>query len=52
VKFIERNWRLEPLPARGRDNLANPRTLNGDPYVPVNMPAIDDLFSTFKFERK
>jgi phospholipase C len=24
LKFIERNWRLEPLSARSRDNLPNP----------------------------
>jgi phospholipase C len=51
VKFIEHNWDLKPLTARSRDNLPNPRTLKDDPYVPVNMPAIDDLFSMFKFGR-
>ena len=51
VKFIERNWGLKPLTARSRDNLPNPRTLKDDPYVPVNMPAIDDLFSMFEFGR-
>jgi phospholipase C len=48
VKFIERNWGLKPLTARSRDNLPNPRN-SPDPYVPSNMPAIDDLFSMFQF---
>ena len=51
VKFIERNWGLKPLTARSRDNLPNPRMRKEDPYVPVNMPAIDDLFSMFNFGR-
>jgi phospholipase C len=49
VKFIERNWGLQPLTARSRDNLPNPRMNSPDPYVPSNMPAIDDLFSMFQF---
>jgi phospholipase C len=49
VKFIERNWGLKPLTARSRDNLPNPRMNSPDPYVPSNMPAIDDLFSMFQF---
>ena len=51
LKFIERNWRLKPLTARSRDNLPNPITAHGNPYVPVNMPAIGDLFDMFDFDR-
>ena len=50
VKFIERNWRLKPLTDRSRDNLPNPIMHGDEPYVPVNMPAIGDLFDMFKFD--
>jgi phospholipase C len=49
LKFIERNWGLPPLTARSRDNLANPVTKPSNPYVPVNSPAIGDLFEMFSF---
>jgi phospholipase C len=49
LKFIERNWDLEPLTERSRDNLPNPIARRGNPYVPVNMPAIGDLFDLFHF---
>jgi len=49
LKFIERNWRLAPLTARSRDNLPNPVTHHGNPYVPTNSPAIGDLFDMFNF---
>jgi len=49
LKFIERNWFLDPLTERSRDNLPNPTTLANDPYVPTNMPAIGDLFDMFNF---
>ena len=52
VKFIERNWGLKPLSARSRDNLPNPKTDAANRYVPVNMPAIDDLSGMFDFARK
>ena len=39
LKFIERNWKLQPLTGRSRDNLPNPTT-SSDPYVPGNSPAI------------
>jgi phospholipase C len=48
VKFIERNWGLQPLTGRSRDNLPNPTHLN-DAYVPDKMPAIGDLFDMFDF---
>jgi phospholipase C len=48
-KFIERNWKLEPLTDRSRDNLPNPVAKASEPYVPTNMPALDDLFASFDF---
>ena len=51
MKFIERNWGLEPLTKRSRDNLANPRyDERRSEYVPVNSPAIGDLFDLFHFD--
>lgn len=49
LKFIERNWHLKPLTHRSRDNFPNPVSLRDDPYVPVNSPAIGDLFDLFQF---
>jgi phospholipase C len=49
LKFIERNWHLKPLTHRSRDNFPNPVSLWDDPYVPVNSPAIGDLFDLFQF---
>jgi phospholipase C len=49
LKFIERNWGLAPLTGRSRDNLPNPRADKDNPYVPVNSPAIGDLFDMFDF---
>jgi phospholipase C len=51
VKFVERNWDLGKLSARSRDNLPNPRASDDNVYVPVNMPAIGDLFDMFDFDR-
>jgi hypothetical protein len=51
VKFVERNWKLGTLTARSRDNLPNPKMNNGNPYVPMNMPAIGDLFDMFNFTK-
>lgn len=48
-KFIERNWFLPKLAELTRDNLPNPRTTDDNPYVPVNSPAIGDLFGNFSF---
>lgn len=48
LKFIERNWNLNPLTSRSRDNLPNPIP-SGNPYVPANSPAIGDLFDMFDF---
>ncbi len=49
TKFIERNWNLGSLTSRSRDNDPNPLTAASDPYVPLNSPAIDDLFDAFDF---
>jgi len=48
---VERNWKLEgKLSGRSRDNLPNPVSDPGNPYVPQNMPAISDLFEMFNFQ--
>jgi phospholipase C len=47
LKFIERNWDLPPVTERSRDNLPNPVQHAEHPYVPVNSPAIGDLFDLF-----
>jgi phospholipase C len=49
LKFIERNWDLKPLTRRSRDNFPNPVVEEDNPYVPVNTPAIGDLFDLFDF---
>jgi acid phosphatase len=49
LKFIERNWRLRPLSGRSLDRLPNPKSRRGNPYVPVNRPAIGDMFDYFDF---
>ena len=49
-KFVEANWKLgETISPRARDNLPNPISLAGNPYVPVNQPAIGDLMDMFDF---
>ena len=52
LKFIERNWKLPKISTRSRDNLPNPQTVTGNPYVPLNTPAIGDLFDLFDFSSK
>ena len=52
LKFVERNWSLSPITNRSRDNLPNPVQLAGNPYVPVNAPAIGDLFDAFHFDHR
>jgi phospholipase C len=49
LKFIERNWGLEPITDRSRDNLPNPTVKASNPYVPTNPPALDDLWDAFNF---
>jgi phospholipase C len=51
LKFIEKNWGLSPLTNRSRDNLQNPTTAAGNPYVPTNAPAIGDLMDMFDFNQ-
>jgi phospholipase C len=50
LKFIERNWNLKPLTGRSRDNFPNPRVDEDNPYVPLNSPALSDLFDLFDFD--
>ena len=49
LKFIERNWSIGTITSRSRDNFPNPVTKAGNPYVPINGPAITDLFDAFTF---
>jgi phospholipase C len=49
IKFIERNWGTDTITRRSRDNFPNPITRSNNPYVPVNSPAIGDLFALFNF---
>lgn len=50
LKFIEKNWGLQPLSVRSRDNLPDPVASARDPYVPLNRPATGDLMGMFSFE--
>ena len=49
LKFIEANWSLAPVTGRSRDNLPNPKSSRGNPYVPLNQTAISDLMDLFSF---
>jgi phospholipase C len=49
LKFIEKNWGLNPLSVRSRDNLPNPRHDGENSYIPSNRPAIGDLMTMFDF---
>jgi acid phosphatase len=49
VKFIEKNWGLQPLSARSLDRLPNPVAGKANPYVPINGPAVGDLMNLFDF---
>jgi phospholipase C len=51
LKFIERNWQIAPVSYRSRDNFPNPVAFPYNPYVPVNGPAISDLFDLFDFHQ-
>jgi phospholipase C len=51
LKFIERNWNLPPISNRSRDNFPNPIPQWTNPYVPINGPAISDLFELFDFDQ-
>ena len=50
LKFIERNWNLPTISGRSRDNLPNPVVGSDNAYVPLNSPAIGDLFDLFDFK--
>jgi phospholipase C len=50
LKFIEHNWSLPKISGRSRDNLPNPLVEGDNPYVPLNTPAISDLFDLFDFD--
>jgi phospholipase C len=52
LKFIERNWNLPPVTGRSRDNFPNPVASILNPWVPVNSPAIGDLFDLFTFDQQ
>jgi len=41
----------EPVTERSRDNFPNPVQRHDNPYVPVNSPALGDLFDLFDFSR-
>jgi len=49
VKFIEKNWGLQPLSSTSRDNLPNPTSAADAPYFPTNSPAVGDLMTMFQF---
>jgi phospholipase C len=49
LKLIERNWSLDPITGRSRDNLPNPVATADNPYAPTNMPALTDLWDMFDF---
>ncbi|RZN30279.1 alkaline phosphatase family protein [Bradyrhizobium sp. Leo121] len=51
LKFIERNWSLQPLTNRSRDNLPNPTYSRNNEYVPTNSPALADMFDAFDFSK-
>jgi phospholipase C len=51
LKFIERNWKLQPLTNRSRDNLPNPTFKKNNAYVPTNSPALADMFDAFDFSK-
>jgi phospholipase C len=52
IKFIERNWSLPTITGRSRDNFPDPMADPGNPYIPLNTPAISDLFDLFNFTTK
>lgn len=50
-KFVEANWKIGTISPWSRDNLPNPVTAPGNPYVPTNSPAISDLMEMFDFSK-
>jgi phospholipase C len=51
LKFIEANWKLSPVTSRSRDNFPNPIVKKTNLYVPLNSPAIGDMFDIFNFAK-
>jgi phospholipase C len=51
LKFIEKNWQLQPITGRSRDNLPNPQTTADNLYAPTNSPALTDLWDAFDFNQ-
>ncbi|HZR42454.1 MAG TPA: alkaline phosphatase family protein [Ktedonobacteraceae bacterium] len=49
VKFIEKNWDLQPLSSRSFDNLPDPVMSTSNAYKPTNSPAVGDLMQLFDF---
>jgi len=49
LKFIEKNWNLQPLSSRSFDNLPDPVTSTSNAYKPTNSPAVGDLMQLFDF---
>jgi phospholipase C len=49
LKFIEKNWGLQPLSTRSLDRLPNPKATAKNPYVPTNGPSVGDLMNLFAF---
>lgn len=49
LKLIEWNWGLPPISSRSRDGLPLPVAREGDPYVPLNGPALTNLTGLFDF---
>ncbi|MGH9516159.1 MAG: alkaline phosphatase family protein [Terriglobales bacterium] len=52
LKFIERNWRVQPITGRSRDNFPDPKYGGSSKYAPINSPAIGDMFDSFTFGKK
>jgi phospholipase C len=52
IKFVDANWGLKPIASYTRDNLPNPTVSAKNPYVPTNMPALDDMMDYFNFSKK
>ncbi len=51
LKFVERNWGLQPLTHRSRNNLPNPTFSKNNQDVPTNSPALSDMFDAFDFSK-
>jgi hypothetical protein len=52
LEVMERNWNLPPVTHRSRDKFPDPVSEWVNRYVPINGPAISDLFELFDFGHK